>query len=103
VINAIRVEGKDQRLLRELVADPIVLDPLFQLAEIDETYVCLRFVDPYGDTVFNADQAEQVIVELEMLSQRTSTPAQRAVLAEIAALAAFAREEPHRYLRFVGD
>lgn len=102
-VNTILVEDERRQTLRELVADPIVLDPLFRLAEDDDAFVCLRFVDPYGDTVFNRAQAGQLQKELQSLVMRASTPAQRSVLSALIALTVFTAEEPHRYLRFVGD
>lgn len=102
-VNNVIVEDESRTKLRELVADPIVVDPLLKLAEADETYVCLRFVDPYGDTIFNRGQADQVVIELERLARHTTTHQQQSVLGELKSLALFCSEGPHRFLRFEGD
>ena len=102
-VNNVLVEDESRRKLRELVADPIVVDPLLRLAEADETYACLRFVDPYGDTIFNRGQAEQLVFELERLARHATTHQQQSVLTELRSLAVFCSEEPHRFLRFEGD
>ncbi len=40
----------------------------FLPAEGAQDFPCLRFVDPYGDTVFNQPQITQLVLELERLS-----------------------------------
>ena len=64
----------------------------------DESFTCWRFVDPYGDTVFNAAQAVVVLEELDRLvaAGGSETPGLRS-------LAERCRDEVHLYLRFVGD
>jgi hypothetical protein len=102
-INNVIVEDEARMKLRELVADPIVLDPLLRLAETHTSFVCLRLVDAYGDTVFNRRQAEQVVRELDRLAAYATSPQQHSVLKELTGLALFCCERPHRYLRFEGD
>ena len=102
-VNSIVVEDESRTTLRTLVADPIVLDPLLRLTELDANYSCLQFVDPYGDTIFNNGQARQLITELEALTKFATTHQQRSVLNELSSLASFCSESPHRFLRFVGD
>jgi len=63
---------------------------------------CWRFIDPYGDTVFNRLQLPLFIEEIHSLESSASST-QRGRLAEVRALAEFALALPHRYLKFVGD
>ena len=63
-------------------AEDRVLDPHSYLATaLDlpglENTVCLRFVDPYGDTVFNRSQIPVFISELESLRSRVTDAALR--------------------------
>ncbi|MBC8119987.1 MAG: hypothetical protein H7X75_10475 [Burkholderiaceae bacterium] len=63
---------------------------------------CLRFIDPYGDTIFNELQLPALVSELEQL--RDATPEQE-LRAHIERVLAFlcTVEGPHCYVRFIGD
>jgi hypothetical protein len=64
--------------------------------------VCLRFIDPHGDTVINQPQLPVLIAELEQMRKSCG----EADLQEhIAGLLRFLRasEGVHIYVRFIGD
>lgn len=66
-------------------------------------FACLRFVDPYGDTIFNSLQLPILLQELRAL---VSTPMEQPVaehLGKAIALVANAQDHIHTYVRFVGD
>jgi hypothetical protein len=76
----------------------------------DERFACWRFVDPYGETVFNHLQLPILRREIALL--RPSANPQRAsahridvdhILDLIEDLAASRTGTLHRYLRFVGE
>jgi hypothetical protein len=77
--------------------DPDLLDP-----DLTAGTACLRFVDPYGDTVFNQIQIPVLVAELESLSAN-----QEGSLAESARLLAeFLRQKQdqvHTYIKIIGD
>jgi hypothetical protein len=56
--------------IREMVANPSVLDPLLASVEQDDSFRCLRYIDPYGDTVFNRLQMDHLLDELHMVIAR---------------------------------
>ncbi len=70
----------------------------------DTTFSCLRFIDPYGMTIFNRQQCKVLIDEIHR---------QRAVLAleadgerwldDLERLVQRAATDVHLYVRFVGD
>jgi hypothetical protein len=68
----------------------------------DETFVCLRFIDPYGDTTFNRHQCALVADELRRVAHGASGEA-RAHLGKVERLARQAVEDVHLYLKFIGD
>jgi hypothetical protein len=68
----------------------------------DASFACLRFIDPYGDAVFNGLQVKVLIDELQRVRPTVSVEAQ-AFLDEVARLAHQASAEPHVYLKFIGD
>ena len=65
-------------------------------------FQCLRFVDPYGDTVFNHLQIPQLVSELETLLRQKCEPD---VEHHLRAVLDFVRQDHgvHTYLRFYGD
>jgi hypothetical protein len=67
---------------------------------------CIRlldFVDPYGDTVFNALQMRQLNIELNELLPFAETPEAQDLLSSIQALVRQGQEGVHLYLKLIGD
>ena len=69
----------------------------------DPRSICLRFVDPYGDTIFNRLQIPAVLEDLDLVSGRLADPVSQDALKRIGNLALTCQSEPHLYLRFIGD
>ena len=66
--------------------------------------ICLRFIDPYGDTVFNSLQMPVLLEELGDLLQRTSAADARSHIARLIELVSEALANgPHTFVKFVGD
>jgi hypothetical protein len=66
--------------------------------------ICLRFVDPWGDTMFNAAQAAVLGSELrELLRTGDLSEEQRNAVCSMQMLADRCAAEVHTYLTFVGD
>jgi hypothetical protein len=64
---------------------------------------CLRFLDPYGDTVFNQEQLPVLLAELRALRQRAPDPEGATMLDDLLRYLEAATEQVHTYVRFVGD
>jgi hypothetical protein len=69
----------------------------------DRSYQCLRFIDPYGDTVFNRLQMEQFLTEWERLESQLRGQERQEIAAAIRKLALRCRDGVHLYLKFYGD
>jgi hypothetical protein len=69
----------------------------------DESWPLLRFVDAYGDTVFNRLQVPELLHELKRLSDLATTDEQRETVRETIALADESIKQPHLYQKFMGD
>jgi hypothetical protein len=69
----------------------------------DEHFQCWRFIDEYGDSVFNRLQMPQFLRELDLIRATSAAPAPLKVLEQIEALATRCRDEVHLYLKFYGD
>jgi hypothetical protein len=64
----------------------------------------LRYVDPYGDTVFNRIQMPDLISDVDMLGRREDVkPIESRGLARLRIMAERCRETPHLYVWFIGD
>lgn len=89
--------------ISETVTDPqgVIRRCLPNLA--DNSYSCVRFVDPYADAIFNSLQARVMIQEWERLSHAFSDLKADALWSDIRRLIVRCSEEPHTYLKFVGD
>ena len=69
----------------------------------DSSYHHLRFIDWYGDTVFNQLQMEPFLDEWARLKEVAETTEETALVEQVAALALRCEDEPHLYLKFYGD
>lgn len=69
----------------------------------DGAYSCVRFIDPYGDTIFNSYQATVMIGEWDRLKQAFAEYDAEALWANIRGLIVRCSGEPHTFLRFIGD
>ena len=69
----------------------------------DERFPYLRFVDPYGDTVFNRLQMPAVLEEMHLLRKARTEEEDRIVIDKLIELACLCQQEPHLYLKFIGD
>jgi hypothetical protein len=99
-VNA-QLEGESGQI-HGSVEDPYGVVSGIVLAGGLHSTVCLRFIDPYGDTVFNRQQAPVLIQELESLLADRSDALERAHLSVVLDLARKVAEDVHLYLKFVG-
>lgn len=66
-------------------------------------FICLRYIDPWGDTVFNTLQMKPFLAELERLMAHTKSEWELSVLQSILQLARKCDTEIGLYLKFYGD
>lgn len=69
----------------------------------DAQSICLRFVDPYGDTVFNNLQMATLIIELENAIENASDERVAAHGKAILRMLNTCRNTVHTYVKFYGD
>ena len=67
------------------------------------TSACLRFIDPYGDTVFNQLQLGQLLTELEGLRPTITDLRARHGLDQLLAFLRPCAGQMHTYIKIVGD
>jgi hypothetical protein len=95
----IDVEWQDECGKRLARYDGPLIDGLPERAP--ENSPCLRFIDPYGNTTFNASQVEVLEIELSGLIDRNSDVSDQA--ASLLAFVKTVTNRTHRYLKFIGD
>ncbi len=76
--------------------------PLEVLEVAPRHSACVRFIDPYGDTVFNQLQLPVLIGEFEEMAKDAANAQVRDRLESVVAFLA-ASQGIHQYVRFVGD
>ena len=64
---------------------------------------CLRFVDLYGDTIFNTLQMPDLINELEGLLDKADSDEKKKLIANIIRISKRCKDEVHLYIKFYGD
>ena len=69
----------------------------------NSTYHLIRFIDWYGNTVFNRPQMDTLIEDLDKLVKTVKTEEETKLLRRVTDFAHRVKEEPHLYLKFYGD
>jgi hypothetical protein len=98
----VRVETESGEVQDEVLDDENLTEKLLPDRE-DATSPCLRFVDPFGDTLFNQIQIPLVVTELEKRLRGSSKPEVKEHCTAILKLVTATVGEEHTYVRFSGD
>lgn len=89
-INNIEIE--DDNLLKQWIPDIE-----------DSSFYCLKYLDLYGDAVFNRLQMRDLIKEMHFISNKVQTEEFKQLCYKIVKLAKYCMNTPHTYMRFCGD
>ena len=65
--------------------------------------ICLRFIDAFGDTVFNKFQVPVLLSELEKSAASQTDPKIKSHLIKVCRLVSVAQNKGHMYIKFIGD
>jgi hypothetical protein len=98
-LNWINEDGKE---LGSILDPQNIFSQLIWLNKNNST-ICLKVIDPYGDTVFNQLQIPIIMSELEILLTRCRTEEERSKIREMLSLITRSKGETHTYIKFVGD
>ena len=96
------LETERGEVIRECSDGTNVMLRAFDRANIDPSSY-LSDIDAYGNTIFNRGQAPKVLKEWLAIDEHFVTTEEREVFAFVRGCLDRMREEPHWYLRFVGD
>lgn len=98
----VRAETENRRLIEEVLDYQGLTKRLLPHCA-DASWICLRFVDMYGDTVFNQLQIALLIDELRRVHDDLNDPATQEHALAILRLVESVEGRVHSYVRFVGD
>lgn len=98
----IYLQGEDGEIVESML-DPTNILPKLLASYDEDTSLCLRFIDPGGDTIFNNLQMRPLLEELPLLLHRTKGNEEEAFVTRIIEMAQRCRDEVHLYLKFYGD
>ncbi len=65
--------------------------------------ILLKGIDPYADTTFNGLQARVLLEEWEALALRLTKDADREVWRKVRTYIERCLQEPHLYIKFIGE
>ena len=82
--------------------DGFFVSELVEASKKEKT-VCLRFIDPYGDTVFNQAQIPYLKSEFSELSDFSLSDGAKLHRKKLLGLIEQASGKTHTYLKFYGD
>jgi len=92
------MEDEDGNTLKMLPKELVIPDEeLF----VKKPFRLLKYVDPYGNTTFNAFMFEDLIKDLTELKKYL--PAEKKQIDEVIKYAKECNDEVHTYLKFCGD
>ena len=97
----VAIQDETCQILERVIDEQNVLMMLLR-DEAATEFQLLRFIDPYGDTIFNRPQIATVLAELERIAVNASTKATE-FLEAVKTLALRVAAEPHLYLKIIGD
>jgi hypothetical protein len=69
----------------------------------DHRFSCLRFVDAYGDTIFNRLQLGPLLEDVGLLKGTYQSTEHEVALRRIESLIGQCQAKPHLYLKLIGD
>jgi len=93
---------KGERRFDQAVPLNAALDRVLPVFE-DASFPLLRFIDLYGDTIFNGNQMHGFLPEWDRLIHGVGDEDDRKFLLRVREMAEKCKKEPHTFLRFIGD
>jgi hypothetical protein len=99
---SICLETRDGKATEEIPDLESLLSRFFPSWD-DQTYHFLRYIDPWGETVFNHLQMDELIFELRRIRSKASSEEQCAFVDAIEGMAGRCKDGDGLYLKFIGD
>lgn len=98
----IRLEDKEGKTLEEAPDLENVLSRVLPSWD-DASFHLLRYIDPWGDTMFNHLQMDELVEELRRIREKTANEVERTFISKVGTMALRCKDGEHLYLKFWGD
>ena len=98
----IYLEDENGKKISKLIDPQKIITKIVEDFDL-KSFCCWRFVDLYGDTIFNLFQMEKLKEESEVIKKQTNDKEIQKFLDDLISLVEEGQKEPHQYLRFFGD
>lgn len=96
----IRLIDENEKIISELIDHNNLTKPVVHLAD-KEISVCLKFIDQFGDTLFNRLQIPILAEEISVIRNSVQTEDLKLHCSRILDL--ISKAELHMYVKFYGD
>jgi len=96
------LENEQGQQIEKIIDSSNLLLAIIKNSKLPDSF-CMRYIDPYGDTVFNKIQMDQFLIELSQLQKLSKNTKDHELLAKIRALALRCQQELHLYIKIYGD
>lgn len=97
----ISLETEDNEIVEKIIDKGLLQSYIPSVTNKD--FYCLKYLDPYGDTVFNRLQMEDLICELSIINKQSDSEKFSTLINSIIKLAEKCKSDVHLYLKFCGD
>ena len=69
----------------------------------DENYCCVKYINRWGNTIFNELQMDDLMKELVSITSKSEDKEIQMLIVQIHNLVEIAKQDVHLYLKFIGD
>ena len=97
----INLETEDGRVLESICDNNLLQDSIPTIE--NKKFYCLKYIDLYGDTVFNRLQMDDLIKELLIVKEESRSIELSDFITLLVDLAKKCKNDVHLYLKFYGD
>jgi hypothetical protein len=97
----INLETEDGKILTSICDNNLLQESIPTIE--DEKFYCLKYIDLYGDTVFNRLQMDDLIKELLIVKAESKSTDLSDFIGVLVDLAKKCKNDVHLYLKFYGD
>jgi hypothetical protein len=66
-------------------------------------YCCIKYIDKWGNTIFNRLQMDDFIREIKIITEKSKDDKVKALVDHIINLSEKCKNEVHTYIKFIGD
>lgn len=97
----INLEQEDGKIIESIDDGGLLAKCLLDIK--NSNFCCIKYIDSYGDTVFNRLQMDDLIKDISIIKDNVKTKEFDELAEKIIGFAEKCKNEVHLYLKFYGD